>query len=349
MLSVIVAVTTLGGVVAALAPRGTALHSVADVAAAPSTAAPDHVVRRAAPAFPQDAWVAVTVATIWAHPTSPRRTDAPALHRPVDLAGWIASMSVSQERDLTDRVYTQALLGDKVVVLGAADSWRKVRVVGQTGGYFKDGIIGWLPASQLSTAPPPTTERTVAVAARTAWLHVRNPDGAVGRQTLQVSYGTILPLVGAHDGWLRVAVPDGGTQLLAQRDARLLPKAPPTGAQIAAEAKRFLHLQYLWAGTSAYGFDCSGFTYALYRQFGVRIMRDAADQAHHRPVGRAELQPGDLLLFGTGDWTHIHHVGVYVGNGMMVDAPHAGVGIEMVPLWHSRWTKEFWGARRVLD
>lgn len=341
----VVAVTLLAAVVAALRPDAT---PPAASAAAQQRQPQQHVVRRAAPAFPQPAWVAVTVATVWASPSSPRPVDRPALRRPADVTGWLAAMDVAQKRGLVDRVLTQALLGDRVVVLGASGGWRKVVLPHQTGSGFPDGIVGWLPAAQLSRQAPPDTRHQVTVAVPRAWLHAVRPDGSVGERTMLASYDTTLTLVSVHGGWLAVYVPGGGVQWLAASTVRSDPAARPTGAQIAREAEKFLGLPYLWAGTSAYGFDCSGLTSAIYRQFGVELPRDAADQAHNVPVDRAHLQPGDLLLFGHGDWTHIHHVGVYVGGGMMIDAPHTGASVEKVPVFASHWAAEFWGARRVL-
>ncbi|HMC38552.1 MAG TPA: C40 family peptidase, partial [Acidimicrobiales bacterium] len=113
-----------------------------------------------------------------------------------------------------------------------------------------------------------------------------------------------------------------------------------------AEARRFLGLQYLWAGTSSFGFDCSGLTYTVYRQFGVTLPRDAADQARAGgPVARADLRPGDLVFFAF-DGRTVDHVGIYAGNGLMIDAPHTGAAIETVPLWSPDLSPYYAGARR---
>ena len=74
-------------------------------------------------------------------------------------------------------------------------------------------------------------------------------------------------------------------------------------------AKRFLGLPYTWGGTSSYGYDCSGFSQMLGRRRGVAMPRDAQPQADWggvAPVERREdLQPGDLLYFGS--WTEEDH------------------------------------------
>ena len=115
-----------------------------------------------------------------------------------------------------------------------------------------------------------------------------------------------------------------------------------------AEARRFLGVDYLWAGTSAYAFDCSGFTYTLFRRFGIPLPRDADRQAlHGTPVSRTRLQPGDLLFFaGPGGSGTVHHVAMYTGSGMMIEAPHTGEVVKIVSI--ASMQNEYAGARRYL-
>jgi len=111
-------------------------------------------------------------------------------------------------------------------------------------------------------------------------------------------------------------------------------------------ARRFLGVSYLWAGMSRYGIDCSGLTYVAFRAAGVTLPRDAADQAKiGTPVSWRHLRPGDLVFFGTGARTNIHHVGIYVGRGLVLHAPHTGARVRITPL--AVWS-DYWGARRVI-
>ena len=89
-----------------------------------------------------------------------------------------------------------------------------------------------------------------------------------------------------------------------------------------ALAKRFLGLPYTWGGTSSFGYDCSGFAQMLGRRRGVMMPRDAQPQADWSgvvPVERKDLQPGDLLYFGSSD-KHITHTGIYLGDGKFINA-----------------------------
>ena len=86
---------------------------------------------------------------------------------------------------------------------------------------------------------------------------------------------------------------------------------------------RFLGLPYTWGGTSSFGYDCSGFSQMLQRRRGILMPRDAQPQADWDGVRaverREELQPGDLLYFGSSP-KKITHTGVYLGDGKFINA-----------------------------
>ncbi|MFG1808877.1 NlpC/P60 family protein [Streptomyces sp. NPDC049040] len=97
---------------------------------------------------------------------------------------------------------------------------------------------------------------------------------------------------------------------------------------------------YVYGATGPGSYDCSGLTQAAYRAAGVKIGRTTYDQAKEGvPVSKADLQPGDLVFFYSG----LSHVGIYLGNGQIVHAPHTGAFVEVAPL---SWMP-FATARRV--
>ncbi|MCR4436892.1 MAG: SH3 domain-containing C40 family peptidase [Clostridiales bacterium] len=127
----------------------------------------------------------------------------------------------------------------------------------------------------------------------------------------------------------------------------------PRGQQVVNYARKFLGVRYVWGGTSPRGFDCSGFVQYVYRQFGVRLNRVAADQATQGiKVSRNNLKPGDMVFFDTdGGRNNISHVGIYVGGGKFIEASsgystHKVIITDMSSGYYSR---KFITARRVLS
>jgi cell wall-associated NlpC family hydrolase len=173
-----------------------------------------------------------------------------------------------------------------------------------------------------------------------------------GGRSTAVSFNTRLPVLAVEGGSVTVATPSGERGVLAASDVEIVGpgQRPPTGGDLVHSAEMFAGLPYLWAGTSASGFDCSGFTSTVYGRHGVVIPRDANDQSTRgTPVDRSRLEPGDLLFYASdGGRGEIHHVSMYVGNGLMIQSPATGRTVETVAVDTSDYAREFWGARRYL-
>jgi cell wall-associated NlpC family hydrolase len=113
-----------------------------------------------------------------------------------------------------------------------------------------------------------------------------------------------------------------------------------SGDQIVDDAKQFLGVPYVWGGTSPSGFDCSGLVQYVYGKEGINLPRVAEDQANAgTEVSAADARAGDLVYFGKP----AHHIGIYLGNGMMLDAPHTGAAVRVEKVW-----SDVSGYRRVI-
>ena len=119
-----------------------------------------------------------------------------------------------------------------------------------------------------------------------------------------------------------------------------------TGAAVVAKAKSYIGYKYVYGGSSpSTGFDCSGFTSYIYKQFGVSLNRTAAGQySNGTAVSRANLQPGDLVMFGKSG---INHVGIYIGGGMIVHAENKTTGVTTDTINSGYYNNNYVGARRI--
>jgi cell wall-associated NlpC family hydrolase len=315
--------------------------AVAEPVAPPATT-PAEAEEPLAPGRP--ALVTVAVANVWKAPGHARPVDAPSVGNPVDVNAWIAAMSHQDKLWLVDHLVTQALYGERVRVEELSGSWARVVVTGQPSHLDPAGYPGWIPTAQLRAGDLPATATWAVVERKVATLRAPAP--------IELSYNTRLPVLARSGDDVTVALPTGGRGVLSAGDVAVTAPGPrpATPEDIVAGARQFSGLPYLWAGTSSAGFDCSGFTAAVFGVHGIVLPRDADDQAGvGTPVDRSRLQPGDLLFYASSaDQRSIHHVSMYVGNGMMIQAPATGRTVETIPIDTPAYARQFWGARRYL-
>ncbi|RNL80241.1 transglycosylase SLT domain-containing protein [Nocardioides marmorisolisilvae] len=102
-----------------------------------------------------------------------------------------------------------------------------------------------------------------------------------------------------------------------------------TGDDVVSEAKKYLGVPYVWGGTDPKsGLDCSGLVQLVYKNLGYDLPRVSGDQAKAGTEvtgGLAAAKPGDVLAFGSP----VHHVGIYIGDGQMIEAPHPGADVRI--------------------
>jgi cell wall-associated NlpC family hydrolase len=110
------------------------------------------------------------------------------------------------------------------------------------------------------------------------------------------------------------------------------------GQEAVAFAKQQLGKPYEWGGAGPDSYDCSGLTMMSWNAAGISIDHwSVAQYGEGTHVSQVDLRPGDLVFFAydTSDASTIHHVGIYVGGGMMIDAPHTGAVVRYDPAFRS--------------
>ena len=296
--------------------------------------------------------VNVPVTTLWKEPGKTRKVDAYATAKTPDITKWVAAMGLREKQWLVGKLETQALYGQTVKVLQTKGDWVQAAVIDQQSPKNASGYPGWMLKNHLTTVYPnyATCDTAMVTKRSTALLMDEN-----GKQSFRsISFNTTLPIVRVLNDKVAVQTPADGVKYLDKAMIKMvgadgiMPK--PSTKQILDTAKLFDGLTYLWAGTSGFGLDCSGFTYSVYRQHGIDIPRDASVQALNGTlVQKKDLQPGDLMFFAYNKGKGIiHHVGMYAGNGQMIHAPNPKRTVEIIPMTVEPYKSEYVSARRYL-
>jgi cell wall-associated NlpC family hydrolase len=140
-----------------------------------------------------------------------------------------------------------------------------------------------------------------------------------------------------------VSEPQTLVQLPEEDSASLAPAPAARYGGVVGIAMQYLGVPYRWGGADPSGFDCSGFSMYVYAKMGVSLPHHAASQyGMGVPVSKDQLEAGDLVFFnGLG------HMGIYIGGGQFIHAPHTGDVVKISSLSDSWYARTWVGARRL--
>jgi cell wall-associated NlpC family hydrolase len=155
----------------------------------------------------------------------------------------------------------------------------------------------------------------------------REPDEQSERVT-SLRLGEEVVVVEVRDGWARICAPLQPTHLAADGYPGWVPFEALAGDDPLAVARSFVGTPYVWGGLGHDGIDCSGLVHLAFRLVGVRVPRDAADQAG-AAVPVEQPAPGDLYFFSRPD-EPVSHVGFVTELGILHASPERGVVDEPV-------------------
>jgi cell wall-associated NlpC family hydrolase len=247
------------------------------------------------------------------------------------------------------------------------------------------GANGWVHSAYLAVGAPSTGTTAPAPAAVSAPSGMVSGDHAKTTANLNLRYsaslgssvaavapaGTVVLITGGATngfypmdwnglkGFMSGDYLTKTSEALSQRGGSANPGTAPvpalttgssaTGNAMVDYAMGYLGYPYVWATAGPASFDCSGFTYWVAKNvLGIDIGRGTWTQvAAGTPVGRGELQPGDLIFHQNTYTAGLSHVGIYIGNNKMINALNENAGVVISDITSDYWESRWYGARRL--
>jgi gamma-D-glutamyl-L-lysine dipeptidyl-peptidase len=218
----------------------------------------------------------------------------------------------------------QLIMGMVVRLLKKSGDWYYVQSL-------DDRYLGWMDSDHVALMTKDqadTVTRGPRAIVTSLFTLVRDKPAANAAPVSDLVVGDVLGTTGQAAGWLSVQLPDGRSGFVNASDAedysawKASRTITPEG--IEQTARRFMGVPYLWGGTSAKGFDCSGFVKTVFRLNGLELQRDADQQSNEGAAVAtendfAQLKKGDVLFFGPRPGAaNITHTGIYLGGKLFI-------------------------------
>ena len=245
--------------------------------------------------------------------------------------------------------------GSSIEVLSTSGNWVNAKYNGKTGYIYKDYVSN-------STSNSETTQTTKYVNT-TAGLNVRTGPSTSYAKIATLSYGQSVNVLSTSNGWSKINY-NGSTGYVS---SQYLQSTKPSSSSssnsgstsvsssassVIAYAKTLLGKPYVWGAQGPNSFDCSGFTYYVFKnKAGIVLPRTSSAQSKYgTSVSWSNLKAGDLMFFDTNGANNgqVSHVGLYIGNGQMIHASSSQRKIVITSVNTSYYKNAFVNARRVL-
>jgi cell wall-associated NlpC family hydrolase len=254
-----------------------------------------------------------------------------------------SSLRLREEPTTSASIVTTLNKGVAVAILDdSTDGWYKISYNGSTGYVSSDYMI--VDRDNLFT----TYGRTNADS-----VNVRSSASTDSEVLASIATGTIVTINGFENGWYKVTC-KYGTEGYIRSDLLDMTSSATSSSAISETALQHLGTRYVWGGSSAGGFDCSGFTMYVYKQFGYSLPHTATGQWQSgigtKVYSISELQPGDLVFFNDPSRNAgkaCSHAGIYIGNGQHIHASSAKDGVVISSLTSGYYNQYFIGGIHV--
>lgn len=268
------------------------------------------------------------------------------------------------EASTESEILLKASEGASVEVLeDAGNGWYQVSYKGATG-YMSAEYLSMVPtlraldaeAVPASEAPADAGgEEVCALVTVSSTLNVRSGPGTGYDKVGSLGSGEIVTVLSQEDEWSQVSSGSvtgyvSNEYLTFGSREELAAMASAAGARIVEIAKQYLGVPYRYGGASPSGFDCSGFVYWVFAKHGVTVPRDSVRQSRAgQEVAKADLMPGDIIIFRIANTPNGRHSAIYIGDGSFIHSPSAGSRVRVERLDADYWKRHYLTARRVLE
>ena len=252
---------------------------------------------------------------------------------------------------------------EKVTVLSTSNGWSKINYNGKTGYVDSSYLKSTVPGSTNDNTNNETTGTTKYVNT-TSGLNVRSGAGTSYSKLGKLEYKENVTVLSTSNGWSKInyngktgyvdssylqnTVPGSNGNNANNNNNTVSTKAN----EVIAYAKTLLGKPYVWGAQGPNSFDCSGFTYYVFKnKAGIVLPRTSSAQSKYGTyVSKSNLKAGDLVFFDTNGANdgNVSHVGMYIGNGQMIHASYGQKKIVIANFNDSYYQKAYVNARRVL-
>ena len=252
---------------------------------------------------------------------------------------------------------------EKVTVLSTSNGWSKINYNGKTGYVDSSYLKSTVQDSTNDNTNNETTGTTKYVNT-TSGLNVRSGAGTSYSKLGKLEYKEKVTVLSTSNGWSKINY-NGKTGYV---DSSYLQSTVPgsdgnnannnnntvstKANEVIAYAKTLLGKPYVWGAQGPNSFDCSGFTYYVFKnKAGIVLPRTSSAQSKYGTyVSKSNLKAGDLVFFDTNGANdgNVSHVGMYIGNGQMIHASYGQKKIVIANFNDSYYQKAYVNARRVL-
>ncbi|MHB8062558.1 MAG: C40 family peptidase [Ruminiclostridium sp.] len=230
----------------------------------------------------------------------------------------------------------------------------RVSVIDKSSGWYKisfDGKMGWVSENYIEVL-------TLKGSINANDVNFRESASTTGKIIDSLKKGTSVEILDTQKDWNKVKIGSkigyvtskyvtstiSSSKTSRSTEAKTITTYDNSASSEVIEyAKKFLGVKYVYGGSTTKGFDCSGFVGYVFKNAGVKLNRTAAGmKANGHSVSKADLKPGDIVLFGSSG---ISHAGIYIGGDKFI---HASSGKNKVVISCFSEYKGYKGARRVL-